>query len=60
MFNLVKFVSWKQHLQNNATNVPIYFKILTSFYKKRSGFLKLAVTLGFKVYFGFVVNDVDN
>ena len=47
-------------LQTNTTNVPIYFKILTSFYKKRSGFLKLAVTLGYRIYFGVGVNDVDN
>ncbi len=47
-------------LQTNTTNVPIYFVILTFFYKKRSGFFKIAVTLGFKVYFGFGVHDVDN
>ncbi len=46
--------------QNSATNVRIYFKNLTFFYKKRSGFFKIAVTLGFKVYFGFGVHDVDN
>ena len=57
---LFKFVSWKLCLQNSATNVRIYFLTLTSFYKKRCGFLKLAVTLGFKVHFGLGVNDVDN
>ena len=46
--------------QNHPTNVRIYFKNLTFFYKKRSGFFKIAVTLGFKVYFGFGVHDVDN
>ena len=57
---LFKFVSWKLRLQNNATNVRIYFKIITSFYKKAAFFLKLAVTLGFKVHVGLGVRYVDN